>query len=47
MVEGGSDSPSGKIELIKDDYGNWELEATVLSDELNHPSDPYFLATYY
>jgi hypothetical protein len=40
-------SPSGKIELIKDDYGNWELEVMVLSDELNHPNDPYFLATFY
>lgn len=40
-------TPSGKIELIKDDYGNWELEVMVLSDDLNHPDAPYFLATYY
>jgi hypothetical protein len=40
-------SPSGKIELIKDDYGNWELEAMVLDDSENHPADPYFILTYY
>jgi hypothetical protein len=40
-------SPSGKLELIKDDYGNWELEAMVLDDSENHPDNPYFLLTYY
>jgi hypothetical protein len=40
-------SPSGKIELIKDDYGNWELEVMVLDDSENHPNDPYYLATFY
>jgi hypothetical protein len=40
-------SPTGKLELIKDDYGNWELEAMVLDDSENHPTDPYFLATFY
>jgi hypothetical protein len=39
-------TPSGKIELIKDDYGNWELEVMVLDDSENHPDDPYFLATF-
>jgi hypothetical protein len=40
-------SPSGKLELIKDDYGNWELEAMILDDSENHPDNPYFLLTYY
>ena len=40
-------SPSGKLELIKDDYGNWELEVAVLDDTSNHPNWPYFLLTYY
>lgn len=40
-------SPTGKLELVKDDYGNWELEAMVLDDSENHPDDPYFLATFY
>lgn len=40
-------SPTGKLELIKDDYGNWELEAMVLDDSENHPDSPYFLATFY
>jgi hypothetical protein len=39
-------TPSGKIELIKDDYGNWELEVMVLDDSENHPDDPYFVATF-
>ena len=40
-------SPSGKIELIKDDYANWELEVMVLDDSENHPLNPYYLATFY
>jgi hypothetical protein len=40
-------SPSGKLELVKDDYGNWELEAMVLDDSENHPDNPYFLLTSY
>jgi hypothetical protein len=40
-------SPSGKVELVKDDYGNWELDVMVLDDSENHPDDPYFLATFY
>jgi len=39
-------SPSGKLELIKDEYGNWELEAMVLDDSENHPDAPYYLLTY-
>jgi hypothetical protein len=40
-------TPTGKLELIKDDYGNWELEVMVLDDSENHLNDPYFLATFY
>ena len=40
-------SPTGKLELVKDDYGNWELEVMVLDDSENHPDNPYFLATFY
>ena len=40
-------SPTGKLELVKDDYGNWEMEVMVLDDSENHPDNPYFLATFY
>ncbi len=40
-------SPNGKIGLIADDYGNWELEGMVIDDAANHPLSPYFLATDY
>lgn len=40
-------TPTGKLELIKDDYGNWELEVMVLDDSENHPDAPYFVATFY
>jgi len=40
-------SPTGKLELVKDEYGNWELEVMVLDDSENHPDNPYFLATFY
>jgi hypothetical protein len=40
-------TPTGKLELVKDDYGNWELEVMVLDDSENHPDNPYFLATFY
>lgn len=39
--------PSGQIGLIADDYGNWTLDGVVLDDTANHPSAPYFLATFY
>lgn len=38
-------SPNGKLGLIADDYGNWELEGMVLNDAANHPNSPYFLMT--
>jgi hypothetical protein len=40
-------SPNGKLGLIADDYGNWELEGMVLNDVANHPASPYFLMTDY
>jgi hypothetical protein len=40
-------SPSGTIELIADDYGNWQLEGLVLDDTVNHPTAPLYLATFY
>lgn len=40
-------SPNGKLALIADDYGNWELEGDVLDDTANHPTAPYFLMTDY
>jgi len=40
-------SPNGKLGLISDNYGNWELEAMVLDDSANHPDSPYFLETFY
>jgi hypothetical protein len=39
-------TPNGKFELIKDDYGNWELEVMVLDDSENHPDSPYFTQTF-
>lgn len=40
-------SPNGKLGMIADKYGNWELEAMVLDDTANHPDSPYFLQTFY
>lgn len=40
-------SPNGKLGLIADDYGNWEMEGMVLDDTANHPNSPYFLMTDY
>lgn len=40
-------SPNSKLGFIADAYGNWEMEAEVLADTANHPSDPYFLTTFY
>lgn len=38
-------SPNGKLGLVADEYGNWELEGFVLNDAADHASSPYFLAT--
>ncbi len=40
-------SPTGTQEFIADDYGNWQLEGLVLDDTANHPTDPFYLATFY
>lgn len=40
-------SPSGSLEFIADDYGNWQLEGLVLDDTVNHPAQPLYAATFY
>jgi hypothetical protein len=40
-------NPTGSHEFISDDYGNWQLEGLVLNDSVNHPNDPFYLATFY
>jgi hypothetical protein len=40
-------NPTGTQEFIADDYGNWQLEGLVLNDSVNHPNDPFYLATFY
>jgi hypothetical protein len=39
-------SPTGQIGLISDDYGNWQLEGLVLGDYVNHPTQPFYRATF-
>ena len=39
-------APNGNIGLIADDYGNWTLDASILDDSANHPTAPYYLATF-
>jgi len=38
---------NGKLGLIADEYGNWELEGDILDDTANHPSSPYYLYTFF
>lgn len=33
-------TPSGTLAFIADDFGNWTLEGEVISDPINHPSQP-------
>ena len=40
-------SANGKIGLIADDYGNWELEGDILDDTANHPSAPFYQYTFF
>lgn len=35
-------SPSGSMEYISDDYGNWTMEGLVLADRVNHPTCPFY-----
>jgi len=39
-------SPTGQIGLIADDYGNWQLDGLVLGDYINHPTQPFYRATF-
>lgn len=34
-------APDGDLNLISDDYGSFNLTMPILSDETNHPNDPY------
>lgn len=34
-------SPEGELGLISDEYGNFQLTMSVLSDAANHPNDPF------
>lgn len=36
----------GKIGLISDEYGNWQLTGSALDDTANHPTDPFYKLTY-
>ncbi|MGH9685286.1 MAG: hypothetical protein ACRD4S_16950 [Candidatus Acidiferrales bacterium] len=40
-------NPNGQIGLIADDYGNWSLDGNILDDTANHPTDPFFLFTFF
>jgi hypothetical protein len=40
-------SPTGTMEFIADDYGNWQLDGLVLDDTANHPTAPFYDLTYY
>jgi hypothetical protein len=39
-------SPTGQIGLISDDYGNWQLDGLILGDYVNHPTQPFYRATF-
>lgn len=34
-------APEGELQVIGDDYGNFQLAMGVLSDAANHPNDPF------
>lgn len=34
-------SPEGEMNVISDDFGNFQLTMSVLSDAANHPNDPF------
>jgi hypothetical protein len=40
-------NPNGALGVIADDYGNWTLKGMILDDTANHPSAPYFQATFF
>lgn len=33
---------NGAMGFIADDYGNWTLQAQLIADLINHPSEPYY-----
>jgi hypothetical protein len=35
-------TPEGELGLITDEFGTWSLNASVLSDKVNHPNEPYY-----
>lgn len=39
-------SANSSLDLISDDYGNWELDGNILDDTVNHPLSPFYLATF-
>ncbi len=39
-------SPSGVLGLIQDDFAGVDLEATILSDPVNHPTEPLYVVQY-
>lgn len=40
-------SPSGSMDMIGDDYGNWSHDGLVIDDTVNNPTSPLYLATFY
>lgn len=40
-------NPNGQVGLIADDYGNWTLDGNILDDTANHPTDPFYLYTFF
>jgi len=38
-------APTGDLGLISTDYGSFPLSMTVLSDAVNHPTEPYYTLT--
>jgi len=39
-------SANGSLDLVADDYGNWDLDGNILDDTVNHPLSPFYLATF-
>jgi hypothetical protein len=39
-------SPTGTIQFIADEYGNWSMDGLVLDDSVAHPTEPFGHATF-
>lgn len=39
-------NPNGPLGMIADDYGNWVMKGLILDDSANHPTCPYYQATF-